>query len=285
MTTSTWRLKALGSLTLLLALLVLPSCATRPLPVRDSSAAAEIAALKSRLLELQRQVTVHEVEIERLRARVAELDGGRAPRESNARPPARRPAGREEVSARPSQPRQSRPQEARPPAPSIDSSDLPTVDLDLPAANSPSGSPAPPLPGPGSSAPQRPLQPASSEAQALYDQGYSLFHQGRYVDAEAAFQRFLRSHGDTDLADNAGYWIGESRYAREDYRGALSIYRETLERHPTGNKVPDILLKMGICLENLGDLGGARDVYDELIRRYPGSGASVTAEERRSALP
>ena len=58
-----------------------------------------------------------------------------------------------------------------------------------------------------------------------------------------------------------------------------------VDRHPEGNKVPDALLKMGLCLEQLGDLAGAREVYTEIIRRFPGYAASVTAEERRATLP
>ena len=127
--------------------------------------------------------------------------------------------------------------------------------------------------------------PVPAAGQALYDRGYTLYHQGRYLDAEATFQRFLQGHAGTELADNAQYWIGECRYARGDLRGALAAFREAVERFPGGNKAVDALLKAGITLEGLGDLGSARVTYEEVIRRFPDSAAAVVAGERLAALP
>jgi tol-pal system protein YbgF len=121
--------------------------------------------------------------------------------------------------------------------------------------------------------------------QALYDRGYTLFHQGRYVDAEASFQRFLQANPTNELADNAEYWIGECRYSRGDLRGALAAFRETVQRYPEGNKVPDALLKAGQCLESLGNVAEARLTYKEVIRRFSGSAAAAVAEERQAKLP
>jgi TolA-binding protein len=61
----------------------------------------------------------------------------------------------------------------------------------------------------------------------------------------------------------------------------LAAFRETVQRYPAGNKVPDAMIKEGDCLRGLGDLGGARLRYDEVIKRYPDSAAASVAEERR----
>jgi tol-pal system protein YbgF len=127
--------------------------------------------------------------------------------------------------------------------------------------------------------------PGSPAGQEVYDQGYTLYHQGQHVEAEAAFQRFLAGHGDTDLADNALYWIGESRYSRGDYRGSLAAFREAVERYPRGNKVPDALLKAGAALEKLGDHAGARQSYRDIQRRFPDSATALVAAERIARLP
>jgi tol-pal system protein YbgF len=123
-------------------------------------------------------------------------------------------------------------------------------------------------------------EPVVPAAQALYDRGYTLFHQGRYLDAESSFQRFLQAYPRTDLSDNAQFWIGESRYARGDISGALSAFRETLQLYPEGNKTPDALVKEGDCLAGMGDRDGARQSYEDVIRRFPGSAAAVMAGER-----
>jgi tol-pal system protein YbgF len=141
--------------------------------------------------------------------------------------------------------------------------------------------PSPPSP-PAVEGKREPVTPA---VQVLYDRGYTLYHQKHYVDAEASFQRFLQAEPNSELADNAQYWIGECRYSRGDMRGALAAFRETVARYPTGNKTPDALLKAGMSLESLGDKEGARNTYQEVLKRFPGTAVSAVAEERLAKLP
>jgi len=121
-------------------------------------------------------------------------------------------------------------------------------------------------------------------AQALYDRGYTLYHQGRYADAEASFERFLKADPKSELADNAQYWIGECRFGRNDLRGALTAFRDTVERFPQGNKVPDALLKAAQTLETLGETDKARATYNEVIQKFPTTAAAAVAEERKAKL-
>ena len=104
------------------------------------------------------------------------------------------------------------------------------------------------------------------------------------MDAESSFQRFLQANPASELSDNAEFWIGESRYARGDLRGALAAFRETRQRYPRGNKVPDAMVKEGDCLKGLGDLDGARDMYQEVMRLFPDVAAAIIAEERLSGV-
>ncbi len=237
----------------LAAMLSFSACASNPL-YRRAEAPDEVAALKARVVELQRQVTVHEIEIARLRERVNAL-GGRpaaAPRSTAPPPPASSMPEPEVVTL--------------PPPASFEEDDL---------ASEPAFVPEPARPASAA----QPQTPAPPEAQALYDSGYSLVQQGRYAEAESRFRTFLDQHGDTELADNALYWIGESRYSRNDYAGALPVFQQAVERYPQGNKLADALLKVGLCLEKLGDRVGARDVLTEVARRFPGTAASASAQE------
>lgn len=289
---------------LLLSAALAAGCAS--LPVRqDDTTAQELRDLKARVLELQRKAAVNEVELARLRQQVADLEaqlagrgGGAAPGATAARrttaPPAAPPAStvaRPRAAAPP--PAAARPRDTaagedpaadlpvRPQrVPEFEESDIEEpapVPAAPPRRTEEPAAPARPAPAPPETAPQ----PA---AQALYDRGYTLYHQGHYVDAEASFQRFLQGQPASELADNAQYWIGECRYARGDHRGALAAFRETVERYPQGNKVPDALLKAGQCLEALGDAEGARLTYGEVMKRFPGTAAATAAEERRAKV-
>ncbi|HEV3076676.1 MAG TPA: tol-pal system protein YbgF [Thermoanaerobaculia bacterium] len=185
-----------------------------------------------------------------------------------------------------------------PPARSSQSFPPPQPSPRTPPARAPVASSAPPLSPPvpstappaAAQVPTSPVlegkrEPVTPAVQALYDRGYTLYHQKHYVDAESSFQRFLQAEPKSELADNAQYWIGECRYSRGDMRGALAAFRETVARYPAGNKTADALLKAGMSLENLGDKEAARNTYQEVLKRYPGTAVAAVAEERRAKLP
>jgi TolA-binding protein len=48
--------------------------------------------------------------------------------------------------------------------------------------------------------------------------------------------------------------------------------------------VPDSLYKVGQCLEELKQSSQARQVYDELVKRYPDTAAGTLAAERLAKL-
>lgn len=267
----------------LVVLLAVSAGCTTALPGPEARRATEkLEELEARVLQLQRQAAVNELELTRLRQQVAQLEaraGVSSPGSARAASPDLRP---------------------RPvlPAPPPIRPELEEDDLDLPPSEpvvvtpspgtasppaAPEVAPGPPIasPAPGAAGP---LPPVSREAQLLYDQGYTLFHQGRHLEAESRFQEFLGRYPATELSDNAQYWIGAARMARGDHRGALAAFRLTVERYPHENKVPDALFKMGECLEELGDPEGAKEVYRELERRFPFTAAAALALERLELL-
>jgi tol-pal system protein YbgF len=255
------------------------------------------------VLELQRQATIDKVEIDRLRQKLGALEE-RVAREAEERAAAaarvNAPRGLEEEKVpaprtvqvievsdleEPLEEEEAVVDEEPPPtAPAIAATrpvEAPSV---APGTSAERPAPAPTVDdGPSGSlvAGETKITPA---AQALYDQGYSLYHQGRYVDAEETFQRFLAVYGATDLGDNAQFWIGECRLGRNELQSALAAFRQTLREHPDGNKAPDALLAAGGVLERLNDAEGARTTYLELERRFPESTASAEAAKRRQRL-
>jgi tol-pal system protein YbgF len=238
----------------------------------------ELAEIKSRVLELQRTAAMAQVEIDRLRLQVAALESRLGAGEAPA-------TAARTTAAPPTVPLPTPPPPAgSPPASEVSSGAVEETDLEIEPAE-PAVPPAEPPPPAAPAVPSGDLTaPVSEAAQALYDRGYTLYHQGRYVDAEASFRRFLQAYPDTSLSDNAQYWIGESRFARSDFDGALAAFREAAHRYPGGNKVADSLLKAADCLQRLGDAESAQQTYDQVIARFPGSAAAAMAEERRGQL-
>ncbi len=271
-----------STLLISLAVLLLSACSVSTLGRRETDADSVKEEIKSRILELQRKAAVTDVELELLRQELARLDAllrRQAAAGVEAAGTTTGP-GVSEASSR----------SGPPAALGLEESDLELTPVAPPAGRAggplqePSALPSPVAPPPAGGADAVGYRPVEPAAQALYDRGYTQFHQGRYLDAESTFQRFLQAYPETELADNAQYWIGECRFARGDLRSALAAFRETLRRYPEGNKVPDALLKEGTCLERLGDREGARLRYDEVLRRFPGSAAAAIAQERRASL-
>lgn len=120
--------------------------------------------------------------------------------------------------------------------------------------------------------------------QELYDRAREHYLDRDYVEAELGFQRFLDAFPDSELSDNALYWIGECRFARGDNRGAMVAFQTVLHEYPLGNKVPEALLKVGRTLERLGDREGAKRRFREVSRRFPDSETARRATESLSRL-
>jgi tol-pal system protein YbgF len=244
------------------------------------TAPTEADELRRQNVELRRDKTVAEVELARLRQEVARLEAGLAAiREELARaaPPAG--SGTAPGAAGP---------RLTPAPPAVEEEDLADEELVPP--------PAPPTPVPAPPAPASPV-PASpvpapapaaravdAAARALYDESYALFHEERYAESEAGFERFLELYPRTDLADNAQFWIGECRFARGEHERALEAFMRTVEAYPEGNKVPDALLKAGRCLERMGEGAAAAATYEEIVSRFGASAAAVAARERLAEL-
>ena len=243
--------------------------------------------MRQLLIAARQRAVMAEVEVERLRARVLELEAGTEPSTSlpgsSVEPADPVPPGTPEPLPEdlewPSQPAEGGLVEE-----DIDDDYQPPPALDL----QPAGEPLEPEDSAdsedSSSVGILNTDPPNREAFELYDRGYSLFHQEQYREAETLFERYIAEHPTTELADNALFWIGECRYARREFEDALEAFTETVVRFPGGNKVPDALLKAGKCLEALGRPDEAGVTYRELTSRYPGSLAALAAEERLAAL-
>ena len=90
----------------------------------------------------------------------------------------------------------------------------------------------------------------------------------------------MENYPSHDLADNALYWIGESFYVEQDYKGALSKFSEAAERYPRANKAPDAMLKAAFSYFELGDKKSGVETLNKLINAYPDSEAASIAKKR-----
>jgi tol-pal system protein YbgF len=135
-----------------------------------------------------------------------------------------------------------------------------------------------------SSTPQRgaPADPAR-EVKA-YDAASNLFRRNDFASAIDAFRAFVKDYPQSQLAPNAGYWIGISYANLKDYRAALSAQESVISRFPQSPKAPDALLAIAAIHVEQGDHGSARNTLEDIVARYPASEAAGKARTRLAAL-
>lgn len=102
-----------------------------------------------------------------------------------------------------------------------------------------------------------------------YQHAFLLLRQADYQKASAAFQEFVDSHPDDQLAGNARYWLGETYYVRGDYGRAAEIFLSGFRSSPQGKKAPAALLKLGMSLIALKKNREACATFDKLAKDYP----------------
>jgi len=128
-----------------------------------------------------------------------------------------------------------------------------------------------------SPAPAAEVQNLAADPSALYKKGLELMGGGQYPEAQAAFADFIVEFPQSDLADNAQYWIGECFYSQKDFKEARDAFRAVSDHFPFGNKVPDALYKQALCERQLGQDDQAQATLKKLVEEFPSSEAAVKA--------
>lgn len=139
--------------------------------------------------------------------------------------------------------------------------------------------PNPRPPGPAEAV----VRPAAGPSE-LYDTAYADYTKGRYALAIQGFQEYLEAYPNTDLSDNAQYWVGESHYAQKKHREAVIDFDRLLKDWPKSDKAPAALLKKGYALLELGQKAEAVVQLQYVIHEHPSSEEARLARARLKSI-
>jgi tol-pal system protein YbgF len=134
------------------------------------------------------------------------------------------------------------------------------------------GTPAAPPPPTGST-----LTPGASvseppiPAETLYQNAMRDRSGGKYDLALQEFADYLKYYGNTDLAPNAQFYIGEIHFRQNHLDNALREFDMVLEKYPDNNKTADALYMKGRTLLQLGRRTQAKEEFCDLVKRFPAS--------------
>jgi tol-pal system protein YbgF len=141
--------------------------------------------------------------------------------------------------------------------------------------------PAGVAPPPGAVAPLTGSAPTPS---ALYSSAYADFSKGNYALAIQGFEEYAEKYADTELADNAMYWIGECHFSQGSYKSAVDAFDAMLEKYPQSDKAAAANLKKALAFVQLNQIGQGIEQLRFVTSTYPGTDEARIASDRLSAL-
>lgn len=147
--------------------------------------------------------------------------------------------------------------------------------------------PPPAAPGstPAASAPAAPAgAPRSNEPTQLYNAAYEDYLRSNFDLAIQGFREYARRYPNTDLADNALYWVGESFYSKKQFKEAIDAFTELLNTYKSSDKAAAALLKKGLAFLEMGDRSQAVINLQYVLYEHPGSKEADLARARLQGL-
>lgn len=144
------------------------------------------------------------------------------------------------------------------------------------------GGRAPAVPGgfapPGQAPGPAPVTSATTTtADDLYRAGEEKLRARDFDAAVLVFYDLIVTYPEHPLRERAQFLVADIFYTQKDYRGALAEFEALLAAVPRGARIPDTLLKIGLCQRALGDRAAARRTWERVLREFPGSLAARQA--------
>ncbi len=137
----------------------------------------------------------------------------------------------------------------------------------------------PPPPGEGGDAP-----PSGMTADALYQNALRAKSAGQFDLATQQFNDYLRYFGQTDLAVNAQYYLGEISAQQGRNDEAIQSFDQTVERYPDSAKTLDAMYMKGVVLARIGRRTEATAEFRALIKKSPNSEQASKAQDQLRRL-
>jgi len=116
-----------------------------------------------------------------------------------------------------------------------------------------------------------------------YDEALKAFQAHKYDEALSGFQAVASSGENADLVGNAKYWIGETHFAKKNYKSALEDFQGVLKLKKSVKK-GDAQFMIGQTYEHLGNKAKAKAAYEKVVKEYPMNRNVKRAKQRWAKL-
>ncbi|MDP8206143.1 MAG: tol-pal system protein YbgF [Candidatus Electryonea clarkiae] len=123
-----------------------------------------------------------------------------------------------------------------------------------------------------------------NDPEKLYQQSYLDFTSGETELARMGFKQYINLYPQTNLADNALYWIGETYLAETKNDSAKLTFEHFIKAFPDSKKIPTTLFKLGILYAKKGNIKQAIEYYKNVAANYPDTPEAALTEARLEEL-
>ena len=120
----------------------------------------------------------------------------------------------------------------------------------------------------------------SVSEEETYDTAFDLLKQSRYADAAVAFTQFIQRFPNSELTDDAWYWMGEARFVTREFSQSLGAFQTVINRFMDSPRIPASYLKVGYIQYEYGAYMKARETLNFVLNSFPNHRVVVNAKAR-----
>lgn len=124
----------------------------------------------------------------------------------------------------------------------------------------------------------------AADPQALYQAAYSDYLRRNFDLAIAGFKQYLDTYPETDLADNAAYWIGECYFSQGKFQQAIKEFDGVITKYPHSDKLASAWLKKAYAYLELGQRKEGIAQLETVLKQFPHSDEANLARQRLRGL-
>ena len=128
------------------------------------------------------------------------------------------------------------------------------------------------------------LQPAVLSEQQLYQMAYDSVINSNFERSIAEFDQYLSIYPQGRFVTNAFYWKGQAFLYLNRYAEARDSYEVILNKYDNSAKLPDAMYGLGLAYQGLGNIPQARQLLNDIKRRFPNTGVANLADTRLLTL-
>lgn len=122
------------------------------------------------------------------------------------------------------------------------------------------------------------------DSNKMFDNAFADLNRGDYDLAIMQFTEFITRFGDSPLADDAQYWLGECYYGKKEYIKAIPEFEKVEQKYPRSDKLVSALFKLARSYQELGETTKSKALFERIVNDYPQSFEARPAQERLKDL-